>query len=78
MPCASHTHRRHNHSTQSSQWHDPMTDMLIDERERGNAKYHNNYGISRQEFWASVFQGYILFYMFFKKDFLNNSFVNLE
>ena len=35
-------------------WHDLAVDMLIKERERRNEEYHNIYGRSRQEFWASV------------------------
>ena len=36
------------------QWHDPMMDMLIEERRRRNDQYHNTYGRSRQEFWSSI------------------------
>lgn len=45
------------------QWHDPMVDMLIEERRRRNVQYHNTYGRSRQEFWSSVARRFL--YMIF-------------
>jgi hypothetical protein len=44
-------------------WHDPMVDMLIDERRRRNAQYHNTYNRSREEFWSSVARRFL--YMIF-------------
>jgi hypothetical protein len=41
------------------QWHDPMVDMLIKERRRGNDRYHDSYGRSRQDFWMSVARRFI-------------------
>ena len=59
--------QRRSHYIAPPQWHDPMVDMLIDERERRNTEYHRQYSRSQQDFWESVARRYILFYMFFKK-----------
>lgn len=66
----SHLSRRSHRSRRivPPQWHDPMVDMLIDERERRNVEYHSIYRRSRQNFWESVARRYILFYVFFKKE----------
>ena len=61
-------HQRRSHRIRPPQWHDPMVDMLIDERDRRNTEYHRQYSRSKQEFWESVARRYILFYMFFKKN----------
>ena len=45
------------------EWHDPMVDMLIDERQRRNVQYHNTYSRSREDFWESVAQRFL--YMIF-------------
>ena len=71
MPRNRHSQRRSRHRShriQPPRWHDPIVDMLIDERERRNDEYHNMYSRSRQEFWDSVARRYILLYMFFKKE----------
>jgi len=70
-PRRHHRHHRHHHSRRihPPQWHDPMVDMLIDERERRNTEYHTQYSRSWQEFWESVARRYILFYMFFEKEY---------
>jgi len=59
-----HQHRRQ-HRSRYVQWHDPMVDMLIDERERRNVEYHNTYGRSRQEFWSSVARRFICVIFYF-------------
>lgn len=66
------------------QWHDPMVDMLIEERRRRNVQYHNTYNRSREEFWNSVARRFLslcimLFYTFKKNQISNNPYiVNLE
>ncbi len=68
---------------QSPQWHDPMTDMLVEERRRRNDEFHNLYGRSRQDFWESVARRFIcvIFYFVYSlKKYLNSTdpFVNSE
>ncbi len=50
---------------QSPQWHDPMTDMLVEERRRRNDEFHNLYGRSRQDFWESVARRFICVIFYF-------------
>ena len=63
-----HCSHHRSHCIQPPRWHDLIVDMLINEQERRNDKYHNMYSRSRQEFWDSVARRYILLYMFFKKE----------
>jgi len=56
--------QRRSHRIAPPQWHDPMVDMLIDERDRRNTEYHNWYSRSRQEFWESVARRYVYFILY--------------
>jgi hypothetical protein len=47
-------HRNRSRRIVPPQWHDPMVDMLIDERRRRNDQYHNTYRRSREEFWELI------------------------
>lgn len=60
---------RRSSSTPPPQWHDPMVDMLIEERRRRNEEYHSVYGRSRRRFWSSVARRFVcmIFYTFKKK-----------
>ena len=62
------THHR-SRSIHPPQWHNPMVDMLIEERQKRNEQYHTMYGRNRQGFWESVSRRfvYMIFYTFFKK-----------
>ncbi len=62
---------RQSHRIQPVQWHDPHTDLLVDERRRRNDEYHNTYGRSRQEFWESVARRFI--YIIFKNRIFNST-----
>lgn len=71
MPRRNRNRNRRRSHNNPSQWHDPMVDMLIEERRRRNDNYHATYGRSRTQFWSSVARRfvYIIFYTFFKKKF---------
>jgi hypothetical protein len=56
---------RRQNRVQPAQWHDPMVDMLINERRRRNDDYHNLYGRSRQDFWHSVARRFICTIFYF-------------
>jgi hypothetical protein len=53
------TRNTRTHRIRAPQWHDPIVDMLVEERRRRNNEYHNQYGRSRQEFWESVARRFI-------------------
>ena len=58
-----HRRRRIQQPISQPEWHDPMMDMLIDERRRRNVQFHNTYGRSREDFWDSVARRFL--YMIF-------------